>query len=57
MDSTTQRALVGYEIFKENSVAAESEIINESASTGDAWIRHRKQSYGFRKHQRNCYYG
>jgi hypothetical protein len=43
MDSTAQRALVGYEIFKEHSVAAESEIINETASTGDAWIRHSKQ--------------
>jgi hypothetical protein len=39
MDSTAQRALVGYEIFNKNSVAAESEIINETASTGDAWIR------------------
>jgi hypothetical protein len=44
MDSTAQRALVGYEIFKEHSVAAESEIINETASTGDAWIRHSKPS-------------
>jgi hypothetical protein len=43
MDSTAQRALVGYEIFKEHSVAAESEIINETASTGDACIRHSKQ--------------
>jgi len=30
MDSTAQRALVGYEIFNENSVAAASEIINEN---------------------------
>jgi hypothetical protein len=43
MDSTAQRALVGYEIFKENSVAAESEIINETASTGDTWIRQHKE--------------
>jgi hypothetical protein len=31
MDSTAQRAHAGYE------------IINETASTGDAWIRQRKQ--------------
>jgi len=34
---------VGFEIINKNSVAAESEIINETASTGDAWIRHSKQ--------------
>jgi hypothetical protein len=43
MDSTAQRALVGYEIFNKNSVAADSEIINETASTGDAWIRQHKE--------------
>jgi len=43
MDSTAQRAHVGFEIINKNSVAAESEIINETASTGDAWIRHSKQ--------------
>jgi len=43
MDSTAQRAHVGFEIINKNSVAAESEIMNETASTGDAWIRHRKQ--------------
>jgi hypothetical protein len=43
MDSTAQRALVGYEIFNKNSVVAELEIINETASTGDAWIRQRKE--------------
>jgi hypothetical protein len=43
MDSTAQRALVGYEIFNENLVATESEIINETASTGDAWIRQHKE--------------
>jgi len=43
MDSTAQRALVGYEIIKKNSVAAESEIINKTASTGDAWIRQHKE--------------
>jgi hypothetical protein len=43
MDSTAQRAHVGFEIINENSVAPESEIINETASTGDAWIRHSKQ--------------
>jgi hypothetical protein len=34
---------VRFEIINKNFVAAESEIINESASTGDAWIRHSKQ--------------
>jgi hypothetical protein len=34
---------VGFEIIKKNSVAEESEIINETASTGDEWIRHRKK--------------
>jgi len=43
MDSTAQRALVGFEIINKNSVAPESEMINETASTGDAWIRHSKQ--------------
>jgi hypothetical protein len=43
MDSTAQRAHVGFEIINKNSVAAESEIINEIASTSDAWIRHSKQ--------------
>jgi hypothetical protein len=52
MDSTAQRALVGYEIFKEHSVVAESEIINETATTGDACIRERKQPCGLRNHQR-----
>jgi hypothetical protein len=43
MDSTAQTTHAGYEIINKNSVAAESEIINETASTGDAWIRHSKQ--------------
>jgi hypothetical protein len=43
MDSRAQRALVGYEIINKNSVAAESEIINETASMGDAWIRQHKE--------------
>jgi hypothetical protein len=34
---------VGCEIIKKNSVAAESEIINEIGSTGDEWIRQRKK--------------
>jgi hypothetical protein len=38
MDSTAQRAHVGYKIINKNRVAVESEIINETASTGDAWI-------------------
>jgi hypothetical protein len=43
VDSTAQRAHVGYEIINKNRVAVESEIINENASTGDAWIRQRKE--------------
>jgi hypothetical protein len=43
MDSTAQRAHVGFEIINKNSVAAESEIITETASTGDACIKHSKQ--------------
>jgi len=43
MDSTAQRAHVGFEIINKNSVAPESEMINETASTGDACIRQRKQ--------------
>ena len=43
MHATEQTAHVGLEIINKNSVAAESEIITESASTGDAWIRQRKQ--------------
>jgi hypothetical protein len=49
MDSTAQRAHVGFEIINKNSVAAESQIINETASTGDAWIRHSKQPMGPQK--------
>ena len=43
MDSTAQRTHVGFEIINKNLVAAESEIINETASMGDAWIRHSKE--------------
>jgi hypothetical protein len=43
MDSTAQTAHVGFEIINKNSVIAELEIINESASTGDECIRQRKQ--------------
>jgi hypothetical protein len=43
MHSTAQTAHVGLEIINENSVAGDSEIINETASTGDAWIRQRKE--------------
>jgi len=39
MDSTAQTAPVA------------SEIINETASTRDPWIRPRKQPLGFRNHQ------
>jgi hypothetical protein len=38
MDSTAQRAPVGSEIINENRVAAYLEILNETASMGDAWI-------------------
>jgi hypothetical protein len=60
---------VGYEIINKNRVAVESEIINETASTGDAWIRHRKDPCRLRNHQqklsrcriknhqRNCFHG
>jgi hypothetical protein len=34
-----------------------SEIFNETASTGDAWIRQRKQPLGLRNLQRNCFHG
>jgi hypothetical protein len=44
MHSTPQKAHVGYEIINKNSVAAESEIITETASTGDAWIEQRKEA-------------
>jgi len=43
MDSTAQRAHVGYKIINKNRVAVESEIITETASTGDAWILQRKE--------------
>jgi hypothetical protein len=34
---------VGYEIINKNSVAAKSETINETASTGNTWIRQHKE--------------
>jgi hypothetical protein len=34
---------VGLEIINENLVAADSKIINETAYTGEAWIRQRKE--------------
>jgi hypothetical protein len=46
MDSTVQRAYMGSEIINENWVATDSEIINQPASTGDAWIRQRIQALG-----------
>jgi hypothetical protein len=39
MDSTAQTAPLDSEISNENGVATDSEIITETASTGDAWIR------------------
>ena len=35
---------------------AASEIFNETASTGDAWFRQRKQPYGLRNIHRNCFH-
>jgi len=43
MDSTAQTAHVGLEIINENLVAGDSKIINETAYTGEAWIRQRKE--------------
>jgi hypothetical protein len=39
VDSAAQTAPVDLEIVNENSVIADSEIINETASKGDAWIQ------------------
>jgi hypothetical protein len=39
IDSTAQATPVASKISTENSIAAASEIIDETASTGDAWIR------------------
>jgi hypothetical protein len=41
--STAQTAPVDLEIVNENSVVADSEIINETASKGDVWIQQRTQ--------------
>jgi hypothetical protein len=38
MDSLANTATVDLEIVNKNSVAADSEIMNETASIGDAWI-------------------
>jgi hypothetical protein len=43
MHSIAQTAHVGLEIINENRVPGDSQIINETASTGDAWIRQRKE--------------
>jgi hypothetical protein len=43
MDSTAQTALMDSEIINENRVAVDLEILNETTSTGDAWIRQRKK--------------
>jgi hypothetical protein len=39
VDSAAQTAPVDLEIVNENSVIADSEIINETSSKGDAWIQ------------------
>jgi hypothetical protein len=44
VDSSTPPALVDPEIVNENRVAADSEIITESASKDDAWIRKRSKA-------------
>jgi hypothetical protein len=41
VDSEELAAPVELEIFNENRVVADSEIITETASKGDAWIRKR----------------
>jgi hypothetical protein len=43
VDLTAQTTLVELEMVTENSVAADLEIINETASEGDTWIRQRTQ--------------
>ena len=43
MDSTAQTAPVDSEIINENWVTVDLEILNETASTDDAWIRQRKR--------------
>jgi len=42
MDLSTPTATVDSEIVKENYVDADSEIVNETTSTGDAWICKRR---------------
>jgi hypothetical protein len=44
MDSKAQSAHVPSEIIHKNLVAVDLEIINETASTGDAWIRQHNQT-------------
>ena len=43
MDSSSHTAHVDSQIVKENGEAVDSEIITETASIGDIWIRHRLQ--------------
>jgi len=43
MHSTAQTTHVGLKTINENKVAGDSQIINETSSTGDAWIRQRKE--------------
>jgi len=69
VDSTTQKTPMASEIINENRVATASKIINETGSTGDAWIRQRKQPLLTQKsatkikwcrlnnHQRNWFHG
>jgi hypothetical protein len=51
VDSSAQIYPVDCEIASQNLVAAESETINETASTGEAWIRPRTQSLLIENHQ------
>jgi len=39
------------------TATSDSEIINENAHTGDAWIRQYNQPLGGQKSQRNCFRG
>jgi hypothetical protein len=45
MDSSTHAALVDLEIFMKNWVSAASEIVTETASTGDLWFRQGTQPF------------
>jgi hypothetical protein len=46
MNSTAQTAHVGVEIISDTGDACGKKIINETAYTGEAWIRQRKEPCG-----------